>query len=495
MLSRIGDEAASSPEDTPEPTRGAAAAKPDSQEDQEALIAFHHATGGDNWRFNNNCLTDEPLDEWTGVATDSNGRVTLLSRWDQGLTGELPAELGDLTQLPPELGNLQNLETLVIDGSNLGGEIPQELSSLENLQELDLSRNQLSGEIPAGLANLEGLDTLNLSNNQLTGGIPAGLANLEYLERLNLRNNLLTGRIPPELGNLVLVRDFWVIRGNDLSGCMPDVVFEKIEESWNSSRYEGELSDFPADLTVCATTDHPDDRAALTAIYNSMGGQDWSDYDDRKKNWITAVPLGQWNGVSTDGEGRVVGLDFPCSLTGQFPPELGNLTSLRSLDVSVRPTIQIPPVLGSFSNLGKLRLRGFSGELPPELGNIANLKELYLWSGQVSGGIPPELGNLTGLQYLNLSRNELTGPKPPQLGNLTNLERLDLSDNLLTGEIPSELGNLSPHIRLSLSFSGNHLTGEIPAELGNLARMGGLYLSDNQLTGEIPEELGNLTDL
>ena len=60
----------------------------------------------------------------------------------------------------------------------------------------------MSGEIPAELGSLTNLEGLYLSGNQLSGEIPAELGNLAYLERLYLRENRLRGEIPAELGNL-----------------------------------------------------------------------------------------------------------------------------------------------------------------------------------------------------------------------------------------------------------------------------------------------------
>ena len=40
---------------------------PSQDGDRAALVALYHATGGDNWRRNDNWLSDAPLTNWTGV--------------------------------------------------------------------------------------------------------------------------------------------------------------------------------------------------------------------------------------------------------------------------------------------------------------------------------------------------------------------------------------------------------------------------------------------
>ena len=161
-------------------------------ETMAALVALYNATGGANWRNNGNWLSNAPMGEWHGVTTDSDGRVTDLSLYDNQLTGEIPAELGDLP----------SLEVLSLYDNQLTGEIPAELGGLSNLTELYLDRNQLTGEIPAELGSLTNLRWLYLNNNQLTGEIPAELGNLTNLEVLWLASNQLTGAIPAELGSL-----------------------------------------------------------------------------------------------------------------------------------------------------------------------------------------------------------------------------------------------------------------------------------------------------
>ena len=224
--------------------------------DRAALAALYDATDGANWRFKTAWKSNAPLREWYGVVTDSgppaatmslwgnlhqvrsdetySGRVTNLILPDNRLSGGLPSELGNLSNLttlyfhenqltgsiPSELGNLSNLTTLFLNGNQLTGSIPSELGNLANLRELFLYDNELSGSIPSELGNLTDLEILYLDNNRLTGSIPSELGNLSNLEYLYLDNNRLTGSIPSELGSLSNLRGLY-LAGNRLTGCIP----------------------------------------------------------------------------------------------------------------------------------------------------------------------------------------------------------------------------------------------------------------------------------
>ncbi len=202
--------------------------------DRAALVALYEATDGPNWKDNENWLSDRPLDEWYGVGVDTSGRVVSLDLSGDpdppdrhGLKGEIPPELGQLSELsslsldineltgeiPSELGNLVNLALLSLSDNQLTGEIPPELGNLTDLRALHLDNNQLTGRIPPELGHLANLVHLYLSYNHLTGGIPPELGQLSSLSYLSLGYNELTGKIPPEFSQLQSLGQFW-FRGN-----------------------------------------------------------------------------------------------------------------------------------------------------------------------------------------------------------------------------------------------------------------------------------------
>ena len=325
-----------------------------------ALRALYNATDGANWTRNTNWLSDAPIGQWYGVRTDSGGLVTRLDLSYNRLTGEIPAELGNLSNLvdlrlhanqltgeiPEELGNLSNLEHLYLHANQLTGEIPAELGSLSNLVDLYLNINQLTGEIPAELGNLSNLTVLWLSNNRLTGEIPAELGNLSNLTASVPRHgNQLTGEIPAELGSLSNLVDLYL----------------------NINQLTGEI---PAELGNLSN---------LTVLWLSNN-----------------------------------------RLTGEIPEELGNLSNLVHLRLyNNQLTGEIPAELGSLSSLERLHLGSnqLTGEIPAELGSLSNLNHLYLHGNQLTGEIPAEFG----FNQLTTSPTWSGCTLPAELGNLSNL--------------------------------------------------------------------------
>ena len=207
------------------------------ESDREALEAFYHATDGPNWETSYGWLTDAPFREWYGVTEGNQGRAWGLDLFENRLSGQLPAELGQLTDMrvltldfnqlsgpiPPELGQLTDLGGLYLGYNQLSGPIPPELGRL-NSRVLSLEGNQLSGPIPPELGQLTRTVELYLGVNQLSGPIPPELGQLTNLGALGLEENQLSGPIPVELGSLTSLQRLGI--DNDTGLCLPSSIQE-----------------------------------------------------------------------------------------------------------------------------------------------------------------------------------------------------------------------------------------------------------------------------
>ena len=353
--------------------------------ERDILVSLFEATDGSNWAQNDNWLTDALVSEWSGIHVDRHGLVIRLDLRGNGLTGPIPAELGQLSQLqsldlrwnrltgsiPSELGRLAQLESLDLRENRLRGPIPADLSQLSQLRSLNLGENWLTGPIPAALSQLSQLQSLDLSWNRLTGLIPTELGQLSELELMSLSENQLTGPIPAELGQLSRLR-FLFLGENQLTGPIP------------------------AEL-----------------------GQ-----------------LSRLRSLSLNGN----------QLSGPIPAELGELAQVASLSFSGNHLSgSIPAALGRLSELESMNLSGnhLTGSIPARLGNLSRLEFLSLNGNALSGQLPGRLGNLSTLRELILSNNELTGPVPTEFGEMSSLQTLVLTNNPgMEGTLSSRLTEL-----------------------------------------------------
>lgn len=257
-------------------------------------------------------------------------------------------------------------------------------------------------------------------------------------------------------------------------------------------------------LFICLTFMGPslaaiplEEREALIALYWATDGENWGN----SNGWLGPPGSeGGWEGVQVE-EDRVVALNLNgnIGLKGNIPPEIGNLTFLRFLNLGTVSVIastyyneieSIPEEIGQLIRLEYLDLnRNRLRSLPDSIGKLENLRELNLVENPLVS-IPPSIGNLANLTKLYLSDND-AAIIPPTLGNLTRLEYLSLGGRQLLA-VPPEIGQLQnlDYLRISLGQ-----VESLPPTLGNLANLRRLALGDGSKIKTLPPEIGNLTQL
>jgi hypothetical protein len=140
--------------------------------------------------------------------------------------------------------------------------------------------------------------------------------------------------------------------------------------------------------------------AILTTQYSLLGKDVSNAFKKFSLEEQKGVDECDWEGVTCDAYGRVLGLDFSdLDLSGKIPSEIRYLFKLENLDLS--------------SNK-------ISGSIPDEVYQLRNLKKLYLYKNELTGTISTYIGALDNLQYLHLSHNRITGRIPEQLRSYSN---------------------------------------------------------------------------
>ncbi|MBQ0090455.1 MAG: hypothetical protein KBT27_14100, partial [Prevotellaceae bacterium] len=233
------------------------------------------------------------------------------------------------------------------------------------------------------------------------------------------------------------------------------------------------------------------EREALIAIYNALDGDNWPYHH----NWCTNEPIKNWDGVSTNEQGNVIGLDLYQSspLFGCIPKEIGNLSHLSNFTICLNTNDPLPEEMNQLKELERFRIYNMGNEnkqeFPDGLYECSNLKELEL-SGRFNVKLSPKIKQLAKLRKLDLYPDSFTG-LPDEIGELKDLEKLSIqlpNNTGCIGEIPSSIGNLR---KLSYLFLRN-FKGSIPSEIGNLQNLETLWFYSNFPVKSIPEEIYSL---
>ncbi|KAI6705095.1 hypothetical protein NL676_008057 [Syzygium grande] len=114
-----------------------------------------------------------------------------------------------------------------------------------------------------------------------------------------------------------------------------------------------------------------------------------------------------------------------CTELSMLPVEVGHLTALKEL------------LMDGASNLKVLRMDScLFREFPPNIGELTSLKEIHAsWCRSLEGGIPSEIGKLHNLRILRLQHSTISSI-PAEIHQLSNLRILDLLHCDMIKELP-----------------------------------------------------------
>lgn len=358
---------------------------PSTLNDSLALVALYDALGGQNWKFTNWKRT--PIRYWDGVKVenlDGQQRVTAVELYGSRVKGELPKEIGMLTEV----------KRLVITYSDfLTGSIIDEVYNLKKLQVLNMSFTGLTGELSPLIGQLTELDTLILWKSQF-GPEKEPVEGEKPTVNWEKNTVLFSGSLPHEIGKLTKLREL------NLARC----------------GFEGQLPEELGDLASIGRLDLSESRYTGT-IPASLGNL-------KKLEWLALCKN---------------------QLTGCIPPEISQAKNIKTLVLANNQlTGSIPSEIGQMERLGyfDVEFNRLSGSIPVAIENNTHLGIFYANDNQLSGTIPSELGRRHPyLVRVTLDNNQLTGSLPDIVGNDNGSGIwtcvFSAKNNRLTGDVPA----------------------------------------------------------
>ncbi|KAI3675114.1 hypothetical protein L1987_84698 [Smallanthus sonchifolius] len=403
-------------------------------------------------------------------------QLTFFSLYKNEFTGLVPS-LASLSKLSVlvlgynslEIGHmydwinkLTNLDTLVLEGMNIQDEILPYFVNLTKLSYLSVGNNSIFGRIPSSLMNLTQLTYLNLQRNNLQGQISSTFLNFKSLELLAISFNNFSGTVGLDsfLGlNKLKVLDLaynrlsLVTTTNYTNATLPELEYLGLSSC--------NLKEFPAFLRF---------QTKITNLY-----LDKNEIEGLVPNWI-------WN--NSQETLHVISLRENFITGFHQHPRFLPWIRLEAFDVAYNqlpgrlPIPQPTIVVYDVSN------NNLTGEIPPLMCEMKSLRFLDLSSNKMTGSLPTCLENLSNsLSVLILKRNNFHGPVMNNCTHGCILERIDLSENRFTGLVSKSLANCTNLEFLSLA--DNSFEDVFPLWLGTLPSLQVLILSSNKFYGAV----------
>ncbi|KAJ9561048.1 hypothetical protein OSB04_006208 [Centaurea solstitialis] len=446
--------------------------------------------------------------------------------------------------------------------NRLTGEIPEELGLLTQIHALNLSHNQLYGPIPVNFSNLANIESLDLSSNNLSGEVPSELVKLNTLSVFNVSYNNLSGRLPEMRGQFATFSKE-SYEGNPLL-CGPPLeknctaTSSPQVTSPSSKEEDDKWYDIDFLASFCGTWVVFMLGFAAVLYINPYWRRRWLEFVEecivaaKMECWYVSKMKYSWlmmmmiiGSVMVSGieggciqEERNALLQIKTSLidlygldVDHFLPSwvddgreccdwervMCNTTIGHVTDLSLRNVMGIPDyqyydtcrminwplnvsVFLHFEELTSLNLSRNcldDGIVNTGLGRLSSLKKLQtldLSRNGITDATLPSLGALTSLRVLNLGYNLLEGYFPALGMSLENLDILDLSSNYMMQGFDQV--SLLKKLKV-LNLRMNRFNESFITSLSALPMLKSLDLSANYLLGRSfpAKELAHLTNL
>ncbi|KAK4374157.1 hypothetical protein RND71_004834 [Anisodus tanguticus] len=398
----------------------------------------------------------KPFCSWAKVKCDkTSGTVTSINLDSQSLSGSLPSDLNQLSNLNilsvqknslsgtlPSFANMTTLTEIYLDNNRFTS-IPQDfLLGVTSLITFSISENgNLSPwQIPSYLTDSVNLGYVYASNASIYGVIPDIFVAFPNLQDLRLSYNNFTGSLPGSFGGSE-IRNLWLNNQfKGLSGSI-DVInnMAQLSQVWlHANSFTGPIPD----LSKCEeifdlqlrdnqfTGVIPDSVMSLPKLLNISLQNNKLQGPKPEFRKEVKVEIGSTNSFCLDTPG-------PCD------PQVTTL-------LAVAGGFGYPAFLAD-SWKGNDACNGW---LHISCAGKKNVDVVTFGKQKLSGFISPAFANLTSLRNLLLNDNNLTGSIPEKLTTLANLQVLDVTNNNLSGPIPV----FRPDVKFS--NSGNLLLGK-----------------------------------
>ncbi|XP_034899670.2 uncharacterized protein [Populus alba] len=321
-----------------------------------------------------------------------------------------------------------NLSFLSISMNHFQGQIPSEIGArLPGLTVLLMSDNGFSGSIPFSLGNITSMQVLDLSNNNLQGQISEGIGNMSFLEFLDLSGNNFSGCLPPRFGTSSNLRYVYLSR-NKLQGPITMAFYDPTEI------VALDLSHNNLTSTIPEWIDKLSNLRFLLLSYNNLEGE--VPIQLSRLDQLTLIDLSH-NHLS----GNI--LSWMIS-THPFPPLYNSYDSQQSFEFTTKNVSLSYRGNNIWYFIGiDFSCNNFTGKIPPEIGNLSMIKALNLSHNSLTGPIPPTFSNLKEIESLDLSYNKLDGEIPPRLTELFSIEVFSVAHNNLSGKTPARVAQFA----------------------------------------------------